>query len=389
MNGVDSAVVCELNLRLAETYVVLGALREARAAIERAVALAAKMAPDPARDARLAVMRAYAALANADTQPVDAVLDATRILEQLGDYAGAARGWEAVCESYAPRAFRGRRSQRLQQEEAAQRMLACAERAGSAALAGRAMLFFSASLTYGKTPIPEAIARIHALIARAPDVTIRARLMWGVTELQAMSGQFEDARRTLAGSFALLPHGERTRYRGSRLAWAGRVEMWAGNTLRVEELVREEGDLHRQEGFLAYLASEQTLLVDALVAQHRLQEASTLLEDLVPYTAPDDIDARLRQARSRARLELARGDLAAAEAAARASLEHLADAEAPDDEAETLLVLAQILRAAGRAEEALDAAHEALRLSQERKHVVLEQRARAFLSAPTGDPVPA
>jgi tetratricopeptide (TPR) repeat protein len=213
--------------------------------------------------------------------------------------------------------------------------------------------------------------------------------MWGVTELQAMSGQFEDARRTLAESFALLPHGERTRYRGSRLAWAGRVEMWAGNTLRVEELVREEGDLHRQEGLLAYLASEQTLLVDALVAQRRLEEANVLLEELVPYAAPDDLDAHLRQARSRARLELARGDLAAAEAAARASLEHLADAEAPDDVAETLLVLAQILLGAGRAEEAVDAAQEALRLSQERKHVVLEQRAREFLSAPAGDPIPA
>jgi tetratricopeptide (TPR) repeat protein len=213
--------------------------------------------------------------------------------------------------------------------------------------------------------------------------------MWGVAELKAMSGLFEDARRTLAESFALLPHSERARYRDSRLIWTSRVEAWAGNTLRVEELVREKGELDRQEGLLGYLASEQTLLVDALVAQRRLDEASVLLEELVPYAAPDDIDAHLRQARSRARLELARGDLAAAEAAARASLEHLADAEAPDEEAETLLVLAQILRAAGRSEEAVGAAHEALRLSQERKHVVLEQRAREFLSAPTGDPVPA
>jgi hypothetical protein len=52
-------------------------------------------------------------------------------------------------------------------------------------------------------------------------------------------------------------------------------------------------------------------------------------------------------------------------------------------------VLAQILLGAGRAEEAVDAAQEALRLSQERKHVVLEQRAREFLSAPAGDPIPA
>lgn len=121
-------------------------------------------------------------------------------------------------------------------------------------------------------------------------------------------------------------------------------------------------------------------LVDARIAQGRLDEAGGWLERAAPWAAPDDLDALFRQARSRARYELARGNLEAAEAAARKAFHLLDDTEAADDRAEAGVVLARVLLAAGRDDEARAAAAEALETSERRENVVVAQWSRELLA---------
>jgi hypothetical protein len=58
------------------------------------------------------------------------------------------------------------------------------------------------------------------------------------------------------------------------------------------------------------------------------------------------------------------------------------EAMAPDEHAETLLLLAEILVAAGRDDEARVAAAEALEVAEAREHLVFVQQARELLAAP-------
>jgi hypothetical protein len=114
----------------------------------------------------------------------------------------------------------------------------------------------------------------------------------------------------------------------------------------------------------------------------KLAEAAAELERGKPWAAPDDADAILRQARSGARLEFARGNFEAAEAAAREALARVEEADAPDEHAETLIVLAQILHARGREGEFEAAIAESIAVNESRGALVLRDQARELLESP-------
>jgi DNA-binding SARP family transcriptional activator len=373
-HGFDAEAVFELYLQLAEALVVWLSLRQASEALEKADALAADLPDDPRRNARLALVRAYMVLMDAGPQVLEEVQDAIELFEQVGDPAGAARAWEMVALIHCGG------SRRTAEHAAAERMLECAKRAGSSALIARALRALASASAHGV--VPEAIDEIRGLLARAPDATTRARITNTRALLRALQGRFDEARATVAESWAMLPATERVRLHDHWLGIATRVEVLAENWVRAEDLARQLSDSYRREGLMAYFSSEAMFLADVLVAQGRLDEAEELLEEAALWAADDDVDAQFRQARTRARLELARGNLDAAEAAARRSLSDLEQAQSTDELVETMLVFAQVLRALGREAEATDAAAEALRLSTERGNLVFAQRARRMLDAP-------
>jgi ATP/maltotriose-dependent transcriptional regulator MalT len=143
----------------------------------------------------------------------------------------------------------------------------------------------------------------------------------------------------------------------------------------------------QSRGLVRYLSTELCFLVDPLVAQGKLEEAAAQLERAAPLAASDNIDALFRQARSRARLELARGNLDAAEAAARESMGYVLEEDVPDEIAQCSLVLAEVLRAAGREAQAREAALSALRVSQARENAIFTQKASQFLASATAPTV--
>ena len=154
----------------------------------------------------------------------------------------------------------------------------------------------------------------------------------------------------------------------------------AGNMHRAEELARRAVVGFESQGLLGIVSSEITPLVDALIELGRFDEAEAELRRGEAMAVPEDVDAQLRQARSRARLALARGDLANAETDARAAVAIAEHADAPDEHAECLIVLAHIMRAGGRDLEAGEVAAEALRVSEGVENLVLADEARELLA---------
>jgi len=164
------------------------------------------------------------------------------------------------------------------------------------------------------------------------------------------------------------------------------VELLAGNPQRAEEIERPSCAQLDHKGQTAPLASQLTVLVDALIAQGRLEEAEAELERAVAILRPEDVDAIQSQARSRARLQLARADIEGADEAMRIAIEYVFRQDMLEEQAENLVLLAQVKLAAGAPNEAYQAAKEALSISERRGHDVFAERARELLRRIGGAP---
>lgn len=368
-------VICDLQLKLAERLIEAFDMAGAKVAVEEAEALIAK-APDRIREGRLVVARAHLRMLDALALDDDEIFEAIKLFEELGDPVGEARGWGALV------ILNCGHSDRLRGDMAAERMLECARRAGSKALLSQAMRSIGSAMALGGRPISDALRRLRALESESDDPFTRARLLNCVASLESMRGRFDEARAIAAQSLELVPAAQRFELEGYVFSTISRTEYMAGNFRRAEEMARADNVNLEAQGLVRYMSSELTFLVDALIAQGKLDEAAIQLERANPLAAPDDVDALLRQARSRSRLEFAHGDLEAAESFARKALTYVEAAKAPDEHAETLLLLSRILIAAGREDEAREAAAQAFDVAEAREHAVFMQKARELLAAP-------
>jgi tetratricopeptide (TPR) repeat protein len=374
-SGLDAATLCELYVRVAEQHVTSFDIARSPAAIERAEAFLAE-APDPARENRLAVARAYGRMLDAFVLEDEEIFAAIEFFEQRQDHAGAARAWLAL--EYVNCG----RSRRLESGQAAERMLECARLAGSKQLIGNAIRYIAGTAALGAGTTSDGIRRLRALSTEAPDAITEARLLIAIGFLEGCRRRFDEARVLFAQAVELgMQARERAEIASYVWTRSAHLETLAGNYARAEESARRAvADLERQ-GLVRYLSSELMLLADALIFQGKLEEAEFHIDRSAPMAAPDDADALLRQARSRGRLEFARGEFAAAERHVRVALTHMEEAQAPDEHAHTLLDLAFILQAQGRGDEMRDAAADALRIAEERENFVFADRARALLGA--------
>jgi tetratricopeptide (TPR) repeat protein len=374
-HGFDAGETCDLYVSLAEQLVAIPDLQRAEAAIETADALLAA-APDRAREGRLTIARAHMRIGDALAFDDETIFDAIELFQELGDPAGEARGWGALV------ILNCGRSDRLKGGEAAERMLECASRAGSRALMSQAMRSMGSNFALGAAPVHVAIPRIRALIADAPDAVTKARLINNIARLETIRGRFDEGRALLAEARDVCPPGEWANLEDYLLTNGAQLELAAGNPRRAEELSRASCALLEAHGMVRYLSSEICILVDALIGIGQLEEAEAILERAKPWAALDDVDALMRQARSAARLAVARGDPEEAERLAREALAYIEAADAADEYAETLLLLAEIRLAAGDHDEVAAASAKAFAVAEARGNVVLMQQARERLGVP-------
>src|SRR3954453_7851684 len=379
-NAMPGDTGCELYVRYAEQLVLVGDLRSALAAVEEADALA-EAAPDQTRAARLTIARTHLAGLDWETVDDDAVEEAIALFRETGDALSEARAWWALFAVNCGRVWR------LKEGEAVGQMVDAARRGGSRALTRQAVRALARSLATGAMPVSEATRRVGALRSEAADPTTRAHLLCSLGMLAGASGRFDEARTLFAEALASTPDSERVNLVGQLLSFSARVELLAANFDRAEELARELCAFYENEGLEASLSSALCYVVEPLTMHGRLEEAEAELARAVSITPDDDWDGLLRQARCRARLELARGDLTAAEDAARQSLGYLDETQIADELADSLLVLARVLTAAGRADEARETATHALRVSESREHVVFAEQARDLLARQSLAPV--
>jgi ATP/maltotriose-dependent transcriptional regulator MalT len=266
-----------------------------------------------------------------------------------------------------------------EQVDAHRNALEHARLAGNARLEARLMAEYANGLREGRTPVAEAIVECEAalergLVGRQAEALVRCSL----ARLRAMQGDFAEARELIAeaarlrdelGAYVIIPVTS---------LHSSRVETLAGDLEAAERDLRVDFEKLSSIGAKYSLPVVGVLLARAVCPQGRHKEAAKLNATVEQLADDADVETQAIRRSVSAQLLLAdAGDGAQAEGLAREALE-IVESESPDLRGDCLVVLAEILTASGRSDEARLALREAYDLYTLKGNVVSADRALAL-----------
>jgi tetratricopeptide (TPR) repeat protein len=309
---------------------------------------------------------------------------AIKTFEELDDDVGLARAWSLLGGVHWFASRWGARA------EALERALVYARRAGDLRQESVALGGLPLSLSWGATPIPEAVERCRELLVQAgSNRTIEAKIVVVLAELEAGLGHFDEARNLYGRSKTIVEELGLQLQLGVQTFAAGTIELLAGNPEAAEAELRVGLDTLQRIGAQVASSTLAGLLGAAVYAQGRYDDAERLTE-LSEATAPEeDIATQIFWRGTRAKLLARKGIVDEAESVARDAVGLAAGTDALTVHGDALMNLAEVLRLVGdKEEEAAAAAREARGLYEEKGNVVLLAQAEAWLrddlDAPAG-----
>jgi class 3 adenylate cyclase len=309
---------------------------------------------------------------------------AIKTFEELDDDAGLARAWSLLGGVHWFASRWGARA------EALERALVYARRAGDLRQESVALGGLPLSLSWGATPIPEAVERCRELLVQAgSNRTIEAKILVVLAELEAGLSHFDEARSLYGRSRTIVEELGLQLQLGVQTFAAGTIELLAGNPEAAEAELRVGLDTLQRIGAQVASSTLAGLLGAAVYAQGRYDDAERLTE-LSEATAPEeDIATQIFWRGTRAKLLARKGIVDEAESVARDAVGLAAGTDALTVHGDALMNLAEVLRLVGdKEEEAAAAAREARGLYEEKGNVVLLAQAEAWLrddlDAPAG-----
>jgi DNA-binding SARP family transcriptional activator len=296
---------------------------------------------------------------------------AIEVLGEFGDEAGLARAWMVLSDLHWSKGRLRRTS------DAAGRAAEHARRTGNRREVGWALGQIALCAIHGPMTVVDGLSRLERLLAAEPENrTLDANLSGFVTVLEAMSGNFDEARLHIEESRMLA--------RDLGLMWqaavqellSGYVELLAGDPVAAEHDMRSAGEAFREIGEGWFLSTVAVDLPRAVYEQGRYDDAFALLEAIDEAPAPTDREWQIKRRGVPARLLARRGLLEEAERLAREGVALAADGEFLVLHADVLLDLAEVLALAGRSEDAAATAAEAVSLYERKGNVASARRAR-------------
>jgi tetratricopeptide (TPR) repeat protein len=237
----------------------------------------------------------------------------------------------------------------------------------------------------GPMPVPAAMHRCHELLAEVAGPGYRSFVLPPLAFLEAMTGGFSDARDHLEEArLARREFSDPTTIASSWAYDAAWVELLAGARETAEVILTKACETLRAVGDDAWLATNLALLAEAVYRQGRYDDALALTKEALAFApADDDVPQRLSRA-ARAKALARTGKLAQAERLAREAVAIGESSHFPNDRAEALLALAEVLGLRGKSAEAAEALEQARGLFEAKGNVVAADATRASLLALAG-----
>jgi class 3 adenylate cyclase/tetratricopeptide (TPR) repeat protein len=322
-------------------------------------------------------LRFHATLLERD-DVVNELAQAMRTFEELGDKAGMAR---ALTLRGKLTFWGGEAAAALEDLDLAARL---ADEAGDRAEEAESLSYVVGAMHRGPMAVDEALARIEEFGSRAEtNRRLEVVLLENRAQLEAMRARFDVARDQVARAKAVAEeHGLQVLLDSHLRPAAGMVELLAGDPVAAEAVLRPASEGMERVGELGFLSSVAPLLADALLAQGRDLEALEVTErwPAERLTVPEDADAQAAWRRVRAKALARTGDLGQAEAIGREAVAIAAGTDYLFAHAMAVSDLGEVLRLAGRLQEAAATSAEALRLFEQKGDIASATRLRALLA---------
>jgi class 3 adenylate cyclase len=299
---------------------------------------------------------------------------ATPVFEALGDDRALGRTW--LFTGFVQGGFYCRNRA---WEDAAERALAHYRRAAWPTTT--CLQSIAAALFFGPRSADESIGRCDALLGEeAIDRIGEAHVTLWRGALQALGGGFDEARAAIEQARRTYDEFGQPILVAVTCSFArGFTEMLAGDYRAAETILRASAEELERLGEEANFATRAAELADALYAQERFAEAAEWTQIAQRRSASDDLSAQFTWRTVHAKVIASLGEWAEAEELAREALDLVDRTDALNQRADVRFGLANVLRLAGRAEQAAEAAGEAMRLYQQKGNTVSARRAMTLV----------
>ena len=375
----ESAERVDAIVDLVEPLIALMRVVEATTMLEEASAAAASLGNERLA-ARVEVEKAWVVVHSTNepfsqTELLSQVEQAITIFERLHDDVAVARALEVVLTVHL---YFGRLSAVA---AAAERGSRHAEHARNAKLQGKHRLGRMVAIEWGTTPLDQTEQLLIEDIEwarRTGSAGVEACATVRLGVIRARRGDRDGGNELVdRGMSACIELGARI--------WAYQergCSIWAlTDDLEVAEAkLRESYDVLSGAGKHGALSTVCSIFAECLYRQGRYDEAEAMLAEASEKGGDDDVVTQVNVKAGTAKLAARRGQLEDAEALAREGAALAAETEVVDLRGDSLLALAEVLRLAGREEEAAAAIGEALAQWESRGDVVHAEQTRALLA---------
>ena len=295
------------------------------------------------------------------------------ILEDAREHEGLSRAWKFLTHVHWTASRYG------EAKEAAERVVHHAQQAGNSLMETRFLPAFAMCALYGPTPVTEALALCKQLQGKAAgDRRTEGLLLYTLSHLEAMQGQFDRARDLYRKSRAILEEFGWNFHASLTSITSGQVEMLSGDPMAAEAELRYDFEKLEQMGERDYLPTIAAYLSEALYQQGRFDEALEFTRISEQHAAADDVSSQFLWPCVRGKILARRGLPLEGEALVRQGLRVIRGTDEPDSQAAALMDLAEVQRLAGHSSEALLALKEAADLFDRKGNVVSSLRAVAL-----------
>jgi tetratricopeptide (TPR) repeat protein len=355
----------ELLLELARALADSGDLRGARRRLEEGVELASSL------DDRALELRAACELSNLRVtvdssftaeEALELGREAVAELEQLGDHAALSAAWNLVASG------ENLRGTWTGVTMALERVADHARLAGDRRREVQTMHLLGPCFFWGPMQVSEGVRRVQAIAEdRAADTLLQAWSNAPLIGFYGMMGRFDEARALVEHTRSILAELGRTMDLCTLAFWSARE---AGAACEGLEAAGEQG----------WLSTMAAMLANALCAQGKLDEAAAAARRSRETATSDDFNAQSLWRGSQARILARRGQFEEAEQLARESIELIDQSDELSHQADQRVGLAEVLRLAGRTEEAIPVLRDALDRYERKENDVSAAATRTLLS---------